>query len=129
MVDKEDELFAVIAKELRKKFDGIYIIGKQLSSEPPRFPAVSIIQENNIVNTRYSTFDEMENVAHITQYIEIYSNDKEQKEEICKSISLAIDNVLKTHGYCRMLNQPMVNADDSIARRIMRYKKENETQY
>lgn len=129
MVDKEDELFAVIAKELRKKFDGIYIIGKQLSSEPPRFPAVSIIQENNTVNTRYSTFNELENVACITQYIEIYSNDREQKEEICKSISLAIDNVLKTHGYCRMLNQPMVNADDSIARRIMRYKKENETQY
>lgn len=129
MIDKEDESFAVIAKELRKKFDGIYIIGKQLSSEPPRFPAVSIIQENNIVNTRYSTFDEMENVAHITQYIEIYSNDKEQKEEICKSISIVIDDVLKTHGYYRMLNQPMVNADDSIARRIMRYKKENETQY
>lgn len=129
MIDKEDELFTVIAKELRKKFDGIYIIGKQLSSEPPRFPAVSIIQENNTVNTRYSTFNELENVAHITQYIEIYSNDKEQKEEICKSISLAIDNVLKTHGYCRMLNQPMVNADDTIARRIMRYKKENETQY
>lgn len=129
MIDKEDELFAVIAKELRKKFNGIYIIGKQLSSEPPRFPAVSIIQENNIVNTRYSTFDEMENVAHITQYIEIYSNDKEQKEEICKSISLVIDYVLKNHGYYRMLNQPMVNADDTIARRIMRYKKENETQY
>lgn len=127
MIDKEDELFAVIAKELRKKFDGIYIIGKQLSSEPPRFPAVSIIQENNIVNTRYSTFDEMENVAHITQYIEIYSNDKEQKEEICKSISIVIDDVLKTHGYCRMLNQPMINADDSIARRVMRYKKEIET--
>lgn len=129
MIDKEDGLFAEIANELRKQFRDIYIIGKQLSSEPPRFPAVFIIQENNVVNKRYSTFDEMENVAHITQYIEIYSNDKEQKEEICKSISLAIDNVLKTHGYCRMLNQPMVNADDTIARRIMRYKKENETQY
>lgn len=129
MIDKEDGLFAEIANELRKQFRDIYIIGKQLSSEPPRFPATSIIQENNVVNKRYSTFDEMENVAHITQYIEIYSNDKEQKEEICKSISLVIDNVLKTHGYCRMLNQPMVNADDTIARRIMRYKKENETQY
>lgn len=129
MIDKEDGLFAEIANELRKQFRDIYIIGKQLSSEPPRFPTVSIIQENNVVNKRYSTFDEMENVAHITQYIEIYSNDKEQKEEICKSISLVIDNVLKTHGYCRMLNQPMVNADDTIARRIMRYKKENETQY
>jgi hypothetical protein len=129
VIDKEDGLFAEIANELRKQFRDIYIIGKQLSSEPPRFPAVSIIQENNVVNKRYSTFDEMENVAHITQYIEIYSNDKEQKEEICKSISLAIDNVLKTNGYCRMINQPMVNADDTIARRIMRYKKENETQY
>lgn len=129
MIDKENGLFVEIANELRKQFRDIYIIGKQLSSEPPRFPAVSIIQENNVVNTRYSTFDEMENVAHITQYIEIYSNDKGQKEEICKSISLVIDNILKTHGYCRILNQPMVNADDTIARRIMRYKKENETQY
>jgi len=129
VIDKEDGLFTEIANELRKQFHGIYIIGKQLSTEPPRFPAVSIVQENNVVNKRYSTFDEMENVAHITQYIEIYSNDKEQKEEICKSISSVLDNVLKFHDYCRMLNQPMVNADDTIARRIMRYKKENETQY
>lgn len=127
MTDKENELFADIASELRKQFDGIYIIGKQLSSEPPRFPAVSIIQENNTVNTRYSTFNELENVACITQYIEIYSNDREQKEEICKSISIVIDDVLKTRGYCRSLNQPMINVDDSIARRVMRYKKEIET--
>lgn len=129
MTDKENELFADIASELRKQFDDIYIIGKQLSSEPPRFPAVSIIQENNTVNARYSTFDELENVACITQYIEIYSNDREQKEEVCKSISKVIDDVLKTHGYCRTLNQPMINVDDSIARRVMRYKKEIETQY
>jgi hypothetical protein len=129
MTDKENELFANIASELRKQFDDIYIIGKQLSSEPPRFPAVSIIQENNTVNARYSTFNELENVACITQYIEIYSNDREQKEEVCKSISKVIDDVLKTHGYCRTLNQPMINVDDSIARRVMRYKKEIETQY
>ena len=129
MTDKENELFADIASELRKQFDGIYIIGKQLSSEPPRFPAVSIIQENNTVNARYSTFNELENVACITQYIEIYSNDREQKEEICKSIAIVIDDVLKTHVYCRSLNQPMINVDDSIARRVMRYKKEIETQY
>lgn len=129
MTDKEDELFADIASKLRKQFDGIYIIGKQLSSEPPRFPAVSIVQENNIVNTKFSTFNELENVACITQYIEIYSNDKGRKEEICKEISVTIDLVLRSHGYIRMLNQPMVNADDTIARRIMRYKKENETQY
>lgn len=129
MIDREDELFVDIADNLRKQFDGIYIIGKQLSSEPPRFPAVSIVQENNIVNTKFSTFNELENVACITQYIEIYSNDNKQKEEICKSISLVVDNVLKFHGYIRMLNQPMVNADDTIARIIMRYKKENETRY
>lgn len=129
MTDKENELFTDIASELRKQFDDIYIIGKQLSSEPPRFPAVSIIQENNTVNARYSTFNELENVACITQYIEIYSNDREQKEEVCKSISKVIDDVLKTHGYCRTLNQPMINVDDSIARRVMRYKKEIETQY
>lgn len=126
MIDREDELFAEISMKLRREFDNIYIIGKQLSTEPPRFPAVSIIQENNIPNSRYSTFHELENVACTTQYIEIYSNDRDRKEEICKAVSIVIDDVLISHGFYRMLNQPMVNADDTIARRVMRYTKENE---
>ena len=127
MIDRENEVFIAVATKLREQFDTIYVIGKQLSTEPPIFPAVSIIQENNIVNKRYSTFDEMENVVTLSLYIEIYSNDEEYKEEICKEISVVIDDVLKTFEYYRTLNQPMVNADDTIARRVMRYTKENES--
>lgn len=127
MIDKENEVFMAVATKLREQFDTIYVIGKQLSTEPPTFPAVSIIQENNIVNKRYSTFDEMENVVTLSLYIEIYSNDEEYKEEICKEVSVVIDDVLKTFEYYRTLNQPMVNADDTIARRVMRYTKENES--
>lgn len=127
MIDKENEIFMAVATKLREQFDTIYVIGKQLSTEPPTFPAVSIIQENNIVNKRYSTFDEMENVVTLSLYIEIYSNDEEYKEEICKEVSVVIDDVLKTFEYYRTLNQPMVNADDTIARRVMRYTKENES--
>lgn len=127
MIDRESEVFIAVATKLREQFDTIYVIGKQLSTEPPTFPAVSIVQENNIVNKHYSTFDEMENVVTLSLYIEIYSNDEEYKEEICKEVSVVIDDVLKTFEYYRTLNQPMVNADDTIARRVMRYTKENES--
>lgn len=125
MVDREKEIFDSIAKELRNKYKTIYIIRKHLSSVPAIFPAVTIIQENNIVNKKYSTFTKLENVSISTFYIEIYSNDEELKEEICKNISMLIDDVLSKFNYLRKLNQPLSNADDSIARRVMRYTREN----
>lgn len=128
MIDRENEIFNAIATELRKIYQSIYVIGKQISSLPPRFPAVSIIQENNTVNKRYSTFDKLENVVSSTLYIEIYSNSGDTKEEQCKEISVIIDDVLSNnYEYLRKLNQPLVNADDSIARRVMRYTRENLT--
>ena len=126
MINKETEVFDAVEKVLRNSFENIYIIPKSISTKPAIFPAVSIVLENNTPNTKYSTFNKIENVASSEYYIEIYSNDISNKEEICRTISVLIDDVFSDMRYVRKLNQAMQNADDTIARRIMRYAKNNE---
>lgn len=126
MIDKEMEVFNVVATALRERYPDAYIIPKDISSKPSRFPAVSIICKDNGINTRYSTFDKVENVARTEFNINIYSNDVDEKEEICKEISILIDDVMSSMRYIRTLNEPMVNDDDTIERRVMRYTKQNE---
>ena len=55
MIDKETEIFKAVADVLRIKFNGIYVIGAEMSDDPPRFPAVSFVQTNNMVKTEHAT--------------------------------------------------------------------------
>ena len=64
MIDKESEIFAAVAKALRAKFEGIYVIGAEMTSTPPKFPAVSFVQTNNAIRNEYSTFNSLENVVN-----------------------------------------------------------------
>lgn len=126
MIDNEKLVFETVANKLREKYKKIYIIPKEISSMPPRFPAVSIVCKDMGANTRYKTFDKVENVARAEYDINIYSNEIDSKEEICKDISHVIDDAMSSMRYIRNLNESIVNADDTIERRIMRYTKNNE---
>lgn len=126
MINNEEEIFNEISKKLREKFNDIFVIGEEISSNQPKMPAVSIIQFDNVVNKRYSTFNKIENVSISTFNINIYSNDSIDKKKECVDISIIIDGIISQHGYVRTFNQPMANAENTIARRIMKYIKNNE---
>ena len=63
MIDHEDYIFKVVASKLREEYgvDNIYIIGEELSNTPSKFPAVSITQADNLINTQYCTLENSEN--------------------------------------------------------------------
>lgn len=124
MINCESKVFDNVASALRSKFDDIYIIGVEISDVPPRFPAVSIVQTQNEVNTSGSTFEHVENVASEEYKIEVCSNlesPKEAKEQIIEIISI-IDGVMGGLYYVRSFCQPIPNADTKYTRRIARYK-------
>lgn len=125
MIDKETEVFKIVAKALRDKFDDIYVVGTELTSAPPRFPAVSFVQTNNTVRTQYSTFDSLENVVKEDYKAEVYSNLGKGKEAQTKEISAYISDVIGTLGYERTFCEPIANADATISRRVSRYTKNN----
>lgn len=124
MIDHENYIFKVVASKLREEYgvDNIYIIGEELSNTPSKFPAVSIIQSDNLINTQYCTLENSENVAIESYKVEVVSN--YEKEE-CKKIISIVNDVFNDIGYLRTFNQSVKSADSTLYRRIARFKNSN----
>jgi hypothetical protein len=125
LIDKETEIFNIVATALRKKFNGIYVIGAEMSSAPPKFPAVSFVQTNNAVKGEFSTFDSLENVVVEDYKAEVCSNLEKGKEAQTKEITSVISDVMSGFGYERTFCEIIPNADATINRRVSRYRKNN----
>ena len=127
MIDKENEVFQAVAAGLRKKYKGIYVVGTELITAPPRFPAVSLIQTNNSIRTEYATFDRLENVVKEDYKAEVYSNLETGKEAQTKEITTESSDIMNSLGYERTFCEPVANLDATISRRVSRFVKNNVT--
>ena len=125
MIDKENEIFNAVAKKLREKFPEIYVVGAEIVSAPPRFPSVSLVQTNNAIETKYSTFSSLENVVKEEYKAEVFSNLTEGKEAQTKEITAVISDVMCEFNYERTFCEPIPNADATISRRVSRYTNRN----
>lgn len=125
MIDKEKDIFKAVATALREKFKGIYVIGAEISSTPPRFPAVSFVQTNNAVKTEYATFESIENVVSEDYKAEVFSNIETGKETQTKEITALISDVMSGLDYERTFCEIVPNVDSTISRRMSRYRKNN----
>lgn len=125
MIDKENEIFKAVSTALKMRIKGIYIIGTEMSSAPPRFPAVSFVQTNNSIKTEHSTFDSLENVVTEDYKAEVCSNLEKGKEAQTKLITSIISDVMSEFGYYRTFCEVVPNLDATINRRISRYRKNN----
>lgn len=126
MIDNEQLVYDEVSTALRNAFDIIHIVGVEITDAPPRFPAVSIVKKNSGVNTKYSTFENVENAASEEYEFGIYSNlesEKEAKRQI-KNILAVVNGVMCDDlFYIRSFCQPIPNADTKYTRNIARYKK------
>ena len=125
MIDKETEVFKVVASALRNKIKSIYVIGAEMSLTPPKFPAVSFVQTNNAIKAEYATFNSLENVVTEDYKAEVYSNLETGKEAQTKEITAIISDVMSTLGYERTFCEIVPNTDATINRRMSRYRKNN----
>lgn len=125
MIDNEQLVYDEVSTALRAAFDGIFIIGLEITDAPPQFPAVSIVQTNSEVNGHYSTFEKVDNVASEEYKFEVFSNLERQKDakQQTKDIIAVIDGVMCDLFYIRSFCQPIPNADSKFTRRVARYKK------
>lgn len=125
MIDKEKEVYETVSKRLRGKFPGIYVIGTEIVSAPPQFPAVAFVQTNSATQGRYSTFNSLENVTKEDYKAEVYSNLIKGKEAQTKEITAEISDVMCEMNYERTFCEPVPNADATIHRRMSRYTNKN----
>ena len=128
MIDNEDIVYDAVSTALRSAFNGIFITGVEITDTPPQFPAVSVVQKNSGANERYSTFENVENVASELYEFGIHSNLESQSEakKQTKDILAVINGVMcDSLFYIRSFCQPIPSADSKISRLIARYKKTN----
>lgn len=122
MISPEEELFTLIATALRSAYTDIYVSGEYVS-QPPKFPAVSIVENANVVVTRTQDTSNLENHAEITYQVDVYSNLDRGKKLQAKTILGMIDVLMNVKGFTRIFMNPVQNLNDpKIYRMTARYR-------
>lgn len=123
MINDETIVFQTVAAALRTAYNGIFVTGEELSSMPPKFPAVTIVQSQNEILTAHSTFDRLENVAGVSYKIEVFSNlqNSHQRFEQAREIGELISDTMVGMAYVRTFCKPIPNADATVSRRVLRF--------
>lgn len=116
MIDIENEIFTILADELRENFKPISIVG-EYKKTPAKFPHVSIIEFDN--GTYKRGMDCKERHSRIVYEINIYSNLQFGKKEECKKILKVIDDKMLELGFTRTFRRHIPNVEDATIHRIL----------
>ena len=121
MISIENELFTIVATALREAYDGIYVAGEYVP-QPPRFPAVFIVEMDNSVYQPGRDSGGIENFASVMYEVDVYSNLAKGKKAQAREIISAVDGIMAAHGFTRTFLNPVQNFNDAtIYRMTARY--------
>lgn len=123
MLNFAKQIFSRLTLYLREKFTGIYT-SRSDSGAPPKFPAVTIVQINNVNYQKTIDCDSHENHVKETYQIDVYTNDKKELDriELAENIVEEISDFMLGLGFNRTFCQPVPNVNDmSIYRISMRF--------
>lgn len=122
MIDIESELFTAVATELRKKYEKIMVYGDEGTRVIATFPAVTMVETDNIIYQKSLTCDLAENHAKLLYTINAYSNKEPGKKTECKAIIANIDETMAKFGLMRTFCSQVPNLQDGkIYRMTARY--------
>lgn len=120
MISPENLVFDRVSDALRAEFEGIYVAGEYIDV-PARFPAVTIMEEDNSVAARMRT-EKIENAVELMYETNVYSNLIGYKKAQAKRIQQILDREFEAMGFERIMSNPMPNLQDaSIYRIFSRY--------
>lgn len=118
MTSIENEIFTLLATQLRSAFTGIFVTS-EYTPTPPKFPCVFIEEIDNF--TGIYDGSNTERTSGVTFEINVFSNLKSGKKKQAKEIIQSIDLKLTDLGFRRMSLMPTPNEDTSIFRFTARY--------
>lgn len=124
MISPESPLFTIIATAVREAFPGSYVAGEYVS-QPPRFPAVNIVEMDNFPVRSTMTNVSIENTVQVVYEVNVYSNLTKGKKAECKAIAALVDTEFMKLGFKRLVLNPIQNMNDAtIYRMYARYRGE-----
>lgn len=122
MIDIENEVLDRVSTSVHEQFPDVYFSGEYVKA-PASFPAVSLVEMNNLVYRRTQSSSSIENHVEVMYEANVYSNRTTGKKDECKRIASIIDATMGELGFTRMMLNPVPNMNDATIYRIVgRYK-------
>ena len=121
MIDVESKVFQKCADAFRVAYPNGYITGEYVP-QPPKFPAVSLVEMDNSVDNRAIDNGDIENAVNVMYQVDVYSNLNTVKKAQTKAIIALLDKVLSDYRFVRTFCNPVQNFNDAtIYRMTARY--------
>lgn len=120
MIDIESDVFDYVATFVKAEMEDVNVLG-EYDDSPASFPAVTIVENDNSVATRYRNVN-IENAASLMYEVNIYSNKVAGKKRESREIANLVDAAFSNLGFTRtFMNQIPNLRDASIYRIVCRY--------
>ncbi len=120
MLDPESILFTEIANKARSRFKGIRVYPEETES-PAAFPCLTFVQSSNTTYRRSLTGDNIEHHVNLMYTANAYSNITTGAKQQCKEIISFVDEIMRSYGFIRTMDEQMPNQDRTISRRTARW--------
>lgn len=126
MIDIERQVYTPIAEALRKRFKGITVSGEYVNA-PPKFPYVSIIEQDNYMTANRLDSSDSERFSTVMYEVNVYSDKAGSKKSVCREIMGAVDEMLYKRNFTRISLSPVPNMENgTIYRLVARYRAETD---
>ncbi|WP_201757318.1 hypothetical protein [Colidextribacter sp. OB.20] len=116
----ESDIYSAVSAALKAEFPGIWTSGED-ADLPARFPAVTIVEQDNAVKKDMRTLN-IENAVGVMYEVNVYSNKVGYRKSEAKKIMATADREMTRLGFTRTMMNPISNLQDaSIYRIVARY--------
>lgn len=125
MIDIESQIYSPIRTALVNAYDGIFVTSEPTATSA-KFPAVSIVQQDNYMSINKLDNSGAERFATIMFQVDVYSNKASGKKSQCKEIMNVVDTMLFALNFTRLSLTPIPMANDGYYRLSARYRAETD---
>ena len=125
MIDIENKIYSPIRTALVNAYDGIFVTSEPTATTA-KFPAVSIVQEDNYMSINKLDNSGEEKFATVMFQVDVYSNKASGRKSQCKEIMGVIDTMLYQMNFTRLSLTPVPMANEGYYRLTARYRAETD---
>ena len=122
MIDVENQVFSAINTVVKAQYPDAFVAGEYVAT-PAKFPAVSVVEIDNVMSRHTGTSSSPENTVDVTYEVNVYSDRTRGKKTECKAIAALIDAEFTRLGFVRSFLNTVQNLNDAtVYRMIGRYR-------
>ncbi len=101
MNDFLNEIFTLVAKELRSVYPGIFVTG-EYTRQPSKFPTVTLDEIENVAAENLLDSSRQENFSALSYRLQVFSNKESGKKAEARKIFSAADQEMRQLGFRRI---------------------------